>query len=94
MHLCFKQKLKTMQTNHSEVVRKMNRQALLVYGSLAAVVYLCAFTYCYFTDHFFEMAIVSAVMLGLAILIINAYSSFGLKSKKHETGNYYQHTTG
>jgi hypothetical protein len=80
-----------METNHSEVVRKMDKQALLVYSSLAGVVYSCALAYCYFTNHFFEMGIVGAVMLGLGILIVNVYLSINAESKKHEIGNSYEH---
>lgn len=78
-----------METSRAEIVRRMNKQAILVYSSLAAVVYICALAYCYFTDHFFEMGIVGSVMLGLGFLIANIYSSFGLKSKKQEAENHY-----
>lgn len=62
-------------TNHSEVVRKMDKQALLVYSSISAGVYSCALAYCYFTNHLFEVGIVVAVMLGLGIFVLRTYKS-------------------
>lgn len=79
-----------METNHSEVVRKMDKQALRVYGSLAGVVYSTALAYCYLTNHLMEMGIVGGVMLGLGILILRTYSSIGKESKSHEIGNIYK----
>ena len=79
--------------NHSEIVRKMNKQALLVYGLMSAVVYSCALAYCYFTNHFLETGIVGTVMLGLGILIVNFYLSIEVKSEKHETEHSFKHAT-
>ncbi len=62
-------------TTNTSTARKMDLEALKVYVGGAAVVYTLALTYCYFTDHFMEMAIVGGVMGGLALLIGSIYRS-------------------
>lgn len=90
----FVKKHKIMETQNQTISQvQLIKQALLVYGSLSAVVYSCALTYCYFTNHLFEMGIVGAVILGLGILVVNVYLSMGIKSKKHEMENSFQHAT-
>lgn len=85
IHLCQKTIMKN--TNHSELVCTMDKQALRVYGTLSLIVYLSALGYCYFTNHFMEMGIIGAVMLGLAILIFSLYFSTDKQSKTntHDT---------
>lgn len=92
-HLC-KIKHKIMKTQNQTISQaQLSKQALRTYGALAFIVYSFALAYCYFTDHFFEMGLVGAVMLGLGILILNVYLSIDVKSEKHETENSFMHAT-
>ena len=63
------------QNLHSETARQMDKQGLRVFVPCAAMVYLLAMAYCYYTGHFFETGLVGAVMLGLGIFIANIFKS-------------------
>lgn len=78
--------------NHSELSRKMNRQALRLFGTLAFVTYSIALAYCYFTNRPFEVGVMGTIMLLLGVLIVYLYASAGEKGKEHKLESSFKDT--
>ena len=78
--------------NQSETAREMDKQGLRVYVLCAAIVYILAIGYCYYTSHFFEMELVGGVTIGLGIFVSWIYSSLSAtpekKNMNNKTGKY------
>jgi hypothetical protein len=51
----------------------IGKKALVTYSFLALLVYIIAVVYCYLTIHFFEMYLVSAVVLALTVFVAVLY---------------------
>src|SRR5258708_828609 len=66
---------KTMKNTNQPDANTMTKQGLRTFGGLSLVVYLFAFSYCYYTNHLMETSIVGAVMIMLGILIFSLYYS-------------------
>lgn len=55
--------------------QKTIKQALTTFVLLAAVVFAVSLAYCYITEHFMEMGVVSGAVILLAVLIFNLFQS-------------------
>ena len=57
-------------------IQKIEKQALNVYVALAAITYVAALSYCYWTKHLAELGIASVAVVILGALIVKTYASF------------------
>jgi len=57
-------------------IQKIEKQALNVFVSLAALVFAASLAYCYHTENFLAFGIEGGAVVLLSLLVLNTYKSF------------------